>query len=330
MDWFEKLTGFKEQSPNQVRANLHIKKNKLKSLVNKKEYIFGTLEIASLASLRKEAFKAPFNGKIKVQEIVANVQDLHINPSNQRALFQVASQFNLLEMVTPHITPQMGVGIYEDDPTQGPACAIAAGAGTIYRNYFVPLNGEVGQSTTNQIDTLADIAKALGNNNNSLWKMQNGYALLSLEGAQKVNQHLQNLNETQKDKLRQKLKIGIQWNTQVTLANCSHLVSQAYCSALPVAYMPYEKSLLKNFATLILEAAYEATFCAAIINMQKNNNNKLFLTLLGGGAFGNDINWIIQALYRALNLFKKSNLDVSIVSYKKFNPYVKELLSKFN
>ncbi|MCK5683507.1 hypothetical protein KAJ27_05280 [bacterium] len=51
-------------------------------------------------------------------------------------MFQVASQFNLLEMVSPGVTPEEGVGRYEHDHTQGPACAIACGVGTIYRNYF--------------------------------------------------------------------------------------------------------------------------------------------------------------------------------------------------
>jgi hypothetical protein len=30
-------------------------------------------------------------------------------------------------MVSPNITPEAGVGIYENDRTQGPACAVAAG-----------------------------------------------------------------------------------------------------------------------------------------------------------------------------------------------------------
>jgi hypothetical protein len=62
------------------------------------------------------------------------------------ALFQVASQFNALEMVAPNITPEDGVTRYQHDRTQGPACAIAAGAATIYRNYFVPVAGGIGQT----------------------------------------------------------------------------------------------------------------------------------------------------------------------------------------
>ena len=49
-------------------------------------------------------------------------------PENAGALFQVASQLNLLEMTGPEVTPEDGVTIYQDDRTQGPACAIAAGA----------------------------------------------------------------------------------------------------------------------------------------------------------------------------------------------------------
>ena len=96
-----------------------------------------------------------------LHQIVANVQDLHTDKNNAGALFQVASQFNLLEMVSPDITPEQGVDGYEFDHTQGPACAIAAGAGTIYRNYFVNVNGEVGQTASNQIDCLSEIFRVI-------------------------------------------------------------------------------------------------------------------------------------------------------------------------
>ena len=42
------------------------------------------------------------------------------------ALFQVASQFNALEMTGFEVTPEHGVTRYMHDRTQGPACAIAA------------------------------------------------------------------------------------------------------------------------------------------------------------------------------------------------------------
>ncbi|MCZ2114993.1 MAG: hypothetical protein LC131_14355 [Anaerolineae bacterium] len=329
MTWFERLTGFPEESPQQVRANLTVDENFLKSGVNGNTWIYGELETPSLAELRERVRSAAYtSGKLLVREIIADVQYLHTDPSNAAALFQVASQFNLLEMVSPNVMPERGVGIYEHDHTQGPACAIAAGAGTIYRNYFAVVNGAVGQSANNQIDCLADIGSALGNSTNQLWEMKNGYALASYNGLVSIADHLQASDEEGLDSLRNKLRIGIQWNTQVTLQGCKHLVSQAYCSALPVAYSHHSPDLWANFARLVLEAAYEATLCAAILNAERNNNNAVFLTALGGGAFGNDMDWIVKAIHRALNLYKDADLDVAIVSYGRSNPQVKALIDE--
>jgi hypothetical protein len=330
--WFETLTGFSETSPLQVRENIILDGERLKSLVNGKIMTCGRLQTPSLAELRERvrASKLQVGKKILLTEVVANVQNLHIDESNTGALFQVASQFNLLEMVSPHITPEQGVGIYEGDYTQGPACAVAAGAGTIYRNYFAIVNGQIGQSANNQIDCLADMGKALGNSENRLWQMKNGYALASHSGLIEISRKLDAASEDEIDRLRQLLRIGIQWNTQVTLNNCKHLISQVYCSALPVAYSPHAPNLWENFARLILESSYEATICAAILNSQHNGNRKLFLTLLGGGAFGNATNWIIPGIERALNLYRQIELDVNIVSYSRSNPEIRQLISRFS
>ena len=79
---------------------------------------------------------------------------------------------------------------------------------------------------------------------------------------------------------------------------------------------------------LVLEASYEATICAAILNSVRNGNNRLFLTLLGGGAFGNETDWIIGGIQRALNLYKHVDLDVAIVSYGSSNQYVHQLVNQ--
>ena len=100
----------------------------------------------------------------------------------KNAVFQVASQFNCLEMASPHAVPEAGVGIYQSDPTQGPACCICAGAGTILRNYFVKLNGQLGQSADHQVDCLAAIDQYFDNATNQYWQMQNGYCLPTAAG----------------------------------------------------------------------------------------------------------------------------------------------------
>jgi hypothetical protein len=327
MTWFETLTGFPEESPQQVRENITVDGQTLTSQGNGKAFVHGQLETPTLAELRERVrASGQRSGKISVREVVANVQHLHTNVANAGSLFQVASQFNLLEMVSPEVTPERGVGTYEHDRTQGPACAVAAGAGTIYRNYFANVNGQTGQSATNQIDCLADLGAVLGNTNNSLWEMRNGYALASQSGLVEIAHRLQGASESELDRLRQLLRIGVQWNTQVTLNDSEHTVSQAYCSALPVAYSDHPSPLWDAFARLILEAAYEATICTAILNAMRQGSNSLFLTLLGGGAFGNESAWIIGAIKRALTLYKDVELNVAIVSYGSPNPELQQLL----
>ena len=331
MTWFEALTGFAESTPEQVRQKLRVDGETLTSLVNGRAMACGRLETPSLAELRQRVrTNGPDGGKLSVREVVADVQALHADASNAGALFQVASQFNLLEMVSPRVTPEQGVGIYEGDHTQGPACAVAAGAGTIYRNYFAPVDGHIGQSAAHQIDCLADIGRALGNADGDRWQMQNGYALASHAGLVAIAERLRAANDAERDALRARLRIGIQWQTQVTLPGCEHRVSQAYCSALPVAYSRHAPELWEPFARLVLEAAYEATLCAAVLNARQAGNNRVYLTLLGGGAFGNQPAWIADGLQRALQRHRDRRIDVAIVSHGESNALVRQIVGVFS
>ncbi|MGX9728967.1 MAG: hypothetical protein ACTFAK_17125 [Candidatus Electronema sp. VV] len=330
MTWFEELTGFQETGPEQVRRNLIVDGPRLISKANGRTMAWGRLETPTLKELWESVRGCTTAlGKFTVRELVADVQSLHTNKANAGALFQVASQFNLLEMISPSISPEQGVGRYENDRTQGPSCAVAAGAGTIYRNYFAPVNGQQGQTAERQIDCLADLGKALGNTNSRFWRMRNGYALPSEQGLLEIADKLQASDEEELDALRQLLRIGIQWDTQVTLDKCSHLVSQVYCSALPVAYTNHPPELWEPFAKLVLEAAYEATLCAAVLHHEDTGNRRVYLTLLGGGAFGNQTAWIMDAAKRALTIFKACDLDVAIVSYRDSKAHVRQLAAQF-
>jgi hypothetical protein len=326
-DWFTRLTGFSERSPDEVRNWISVVGNQLTSHVNHANYQCGRLEIVPLMELRKRvaSLKCPV-GKLDLSEVVADAQTLHADPENAGAVFQVASQFNLLEMVSPHVTPEQGVGMYEDDPTQGPACAIACGAGTIYRNYFVELDGQIGQTATQQVDCLRDLGKEFGNEDHRLWKMQNGYALPSASGLKEIVGKLQGMPEAELDLLREKLRIGVQWDTQVTLRGSKHIVTQVYCSAMPVAYSELPTSLWAPLAKLILEAAYEATLAVGLLNSTSTGCKSVYLTLLGGGAFGNDPAWILDGIWRAATLYKQVSLDVRIVSYRQSNAMIRQMI----
>lgn len=325
-DWFEELLGFSERTPDEVREKLQLDETRVRSTINSESYECGRLELVSLQELRdRVAAAVQSDGKLHVAELVGDARTLHLDVANAGALFQVASQFNLLEMVSPSVTPEHGIGIYENDPTQGPACAIACGAGTVYRNYFVELDGQPGQTAERQIDCLADIGGALGNANAQLWEMKNGYALPTAGGLKEVDSILGGMSEVDLDGLRSKLKIGVQWETQVTLDGCEHMVTQAYCSALPVSYSGLPSRLWERFAKLILEAAYDATLAVAVLNASKTGNKLVYLTLLGGGAFGNDQGWILDAIRRACRLFQHSDLAVKIVSYRNSNPSIRQM-----
>jgi hypothetical protein len=65
--------------------------------------------------------------------------------------------------------------------------------------------------------------------------MRNGYALASRGGLIAISARLRESTEKELDDLRKLLRLGIQWNTQVTLEEATHTVSQTYCSALPIA-----------------------------------------------------------------------------------------------
>ncbi|MCM2374687.1 hypothetical protein [Aporhodopirellula aestuarii] len=330
MTWFTKLTGIEEESPEQVRRELSIEGDQI-VCPNGKRFAFGRLETPKLSELRQTVSQldVPANPST-IREHVGDVRQLHADSANVGDLFQVASQFNLLEMTGPSVTPERGVGIYENDPTQGPACAIACGAGTIYRNYFAPVGDRIGQSADHQIDCSADLGQKLGNQDGQLWQMQNGYLFPSDDGLRRITDHLQSASEPERDELRGELRIGLQWQADVTLPHSEHRVSQAYCSALPVAYGRQRVELWTDFAKLILDAAYEATLLAAVINASRAGVNTVHLTLLGGGVFGNDDAWILGAIERAFLKTKSHGLDVRIVSYRQPKAVVAGLIQRIN
>ncbi|WDQ17772.1 hypothetical protein [Rhodopirellula sp. P2] len=332
--WFQQLTGISEESPAQVRQQLSIDGDCI-VCSDGKRIAFGRLETPKLSELRQ----AVFDLKVEPQhstlnEIVGDACGLHARPANENAMFQVASQFNLLEMTSPSVTPEHGIEIYESDPTQGPACAIACGAGTIYRNYFAPVGKSIGQSAAVQIDCSSDLGKRLGNVGCRLWEMQNGYLFPTNDGLNEITTKLHQASEDELNELRGELRIGLQWQTEVTLRGAKHRVSQAYCSALPVAYdrqFPKRSAdQWANFAKLVLDAAYEATLAAAVINMQNSGSRAVYLTLLGGGVFGNQEKWILAAIERAFHQHSRHGLDIQIVSYRQSHPAVAELVRRIN
>ncbi|MDR9500141.1 MAG: hypothetical protein RI556_13265, partial [Hydrogenovibrio sp.] len=100
--WFEELTGFSEQDYKSTQRQLTAKGEKLYCQPSGKEYRFGRLLMPTLAQLRSRTKDLMDQGQpLTLSEVVGDVGQLYQNPDNAQAVFQVASQFNLLEMVSP-------------------------------------------------------------------------------------------------------------------------------------------------------------------------------------------------------------------------------------
>jgi hypothetical protein len=147
-DWFSSLFGFSETDYTTAKAKLYLARNEngqniMMSRDSNKSYLAGEFRTPLLSELRVEALHNEGVMKLKqadsaltVEFVYGDVSVLHADGKYRHATFQAASQFNCLEFISPNITPEHGISGYEHDRTQGPACSIACGAGTAYRNYF--------------------------------------------------------------------------------------------------------------------------------------------------------------------------------------------------
>ena len=209
---------------------------------------------------------------------------------------------------------------------------MAAGAATIYRNYLVPCGGGIGQTAARQLDGLAELGAELARLIGTAtppWAMRNGYALATVEQLAAIAAILYETDDSTLDALCALLRVGLHEDVEATDGSESNqIVSQIFCSALPVAYSGLLSSVWAPFARFVLEAAYEATLLAGLRNAARGASNRVLLTRLGGGAFGNDEDWIDDAMARALRIVGDHDLDVAIVSYGRAPRSLRDFVSR--
>jgi len=272
---------------------------------------------------------------------------------------KVASQFNCLEFVGPRVTPEDGITGYTSDHTQGPACSVACGPATCVRNYFVDMpGGQKGQSAANQINNLADVSAAIGNEpNGRYFEVTNGYTMASANSLEEMMRAGSPMaaasaaaaggDEAAREAILELLRVGVHSDTVVTSSNWgrkpsafpdsgpeAQLVTQVFGSAISVSYSGISAQAWAPLATLILDASYEATLLAGLEARARHKgggaSNVVYLTLLGGGVFGNPIKWIADAIYRACTRLAGSGLDVRIVVYSGYpEPEISSAVKRF-
>mmetsp|Transcript_28077 Transcript_28077/g.41439 ORF Transcript_28077/g.41439 Transcript_28077/m.41439 type:complete len:353 (+) Transcript_28077:20-1078(+) len=335
--WFEEVFGFPEsRNFDLVRSSFRLEENDTVLVAlpprggGMRRFHIGPFGTPSVKELRTELNNLDRTvselGTLNFSHIIGSADDLHLDPANEGSVFQAASQFNCLEMVNPKVKPTDGITGYIYDGTQGPSCAIACPAATVYRNYLV--NGGVGQAVQ-QIDTLKDIGDILGNveivdgkQKNRYWKMQNGYALPARRFAiEKLREEIES-GDVNLEAAMESVRVGLHMDTEVFDASSTtrpqHRVAQVYCSAVPVGYDYSTKPRdWEPFAKLVLDATYDATLAAgAILSRKHQKRIKVFLTKVGGGVFRNDSEWIISAIRKALIRYRSYPLDVYLVHFR--------------
>lgn len=352
--WFKQLYGFEERIAGAATSedyvfnqqNFNVATNDdgsitLTSLVNNRSFSVGHFSTPSLGDLRESVRVDNLQVGCTTYEhmVISDIFKMH--SEHPSATFQAASQFNCLEFPSPDITPECGITGYAYDSTQGPACALACASGTVYRNYFaVPETnpvGTVGQSRGSQINNLDDLERLLENAKHHYWKVENGYTFSDSESLDRLELELHRRRvagpdaDEGIDQLMASIKVGLHANVGVDfasrfieVASPPVSVTQVYCSAISCAYSGIVNEKWASLAQLVLDANYEATLWAAVLNRGENASDEsrnVFLTLLGGGVFGNDKEWIGTAIGRAIARATTRRADINIVicHYRKVN-----------
>lgn len=359
-DWFSQLLGFAEGAAGPLLAQLCLDGEVLKSKRSGETFTVGRFSTPSLGELRAVA-QAALADSVAVAKaglrskgptlcnVLGDAAEFHRNTDNRLATFQVASQFNCLEFVGPKVTPEHGITGYVQDKTQGPCCAIACGPATVYRNYFAKVrdaSGRVvaqGQRANCQIENLRDLAAAVGKRTGDIScfpRVEGGYTFASDGQLRKLNVGLSKLSDSDLDEVCAALRIGVQEDTQVTshswgrcrLRDQEHLVTQVFASACSVSYSGNSsRALWEPLASLILRASYEATLWVAVLNALRHSgeagSRRVFLTAVGGGVFGNSMEWVASAIRGAMRCLQAQGLalEVRIVGYGAVDPVLKAL-----
>lgn len=291
----------------------------------------------------------PDDPAIKDLRKYADIGALQARPENCGAVFQIASRFHTLEgrairgfgpkaKAWDTLTHFVG-------GTQGEEAAISAAPGVIHRMYFL----------TDEINLLSGLGIKLNNIG-----MPDDPGTPSLNPPETNLQTMQRLGNGPLGVILANYNVGIQKDVQV-ISGLAHVhavpglskeeikdgerkrrgcnmlehnpeqrVHQVLTAALNLSHnRPYgdlaEREKPALFAQNIIQAGYEGTLRAAVYL----GTPKVFLTLVGGGAFRNPLEWISGAIMVQKDFIRAHNINVTLVFYKtsdvRFEPALKNL-----
>lgn len=245
-----------------------------------------------------------------------DIRDIMTDKKNNGAVIQMASTF---------WGPLEG-GMYDwksyltgmiKHAVQGEIISIATAGATIYRKYFM-------EKPVYLLDAFFD-AKIGDWRKSFFWKIKEGGTAIPTINNTFFNQ--MQLNDSDIDLF----KVGVHQDVPVTLGkaqnpevknredwmleridlNQANLVTLLLTSGYSLSGRKNAFEAENNFAKLALKAAYKGTLMAAAAKGKK----KVYLTLVGAGAFYNPIEWVGDALDTPenFNLIKQYNLEVYLI-----------------
>lgn len=339
--WFAHLFGFKE-STDAVYSNIEVREDDngmvtLVSKANNREFLAGEFRVRSISSF--QGLPEVGGGKLHIIHgrgfrncsRLVNILECQALPEFDGATFLAASNFNALEFVSGSQTAADGITNYIYDRTQGPYCALAAGASILYRNYFVKHEtGEVGQ-LRKQINLLHK--SPLGS------YLHNGYPSISSGDSKKLAKHdWKDLDQ---------FCVGCHSNCELTTyqtqsrafadAPKGRIVHHVYAAALSYTYYVDKNEVTLKIGQALLEAQYKAHILASWENSLKYpgraGSKRSVLTLLGGGVFGNSHEMICGAIAACKDLIVKSGLEVYVTcfgddSFREVYPLLKSVMEE--
>eukprot|EP01127_Copromyxa_protea_P013784 TRINITY_DN3733_c0_g1_i1.p1 TRINITY_DN3733_c0_g1~~TRINITY_DN3733_c0_g1_i1.p1 ORF type:complete len:1035 (+),score=186.62 TRINITY_DN3733_c0_g1_i1:133-3105(+) len=265
---------------------------------------------------------------------VAYIQTL---PENREALFQLASNFNGVEALTEAVPPNSAdfTTKYYYDKTQGPCASISGGGAAITRVHAAFYHPKKDPSTWNQTD------KAQLNflqNLTSHFPIKNGYVVYD-GNEPKFPKHKK--GKSQKwQKLLMSYNVCYHSGVEVCLGHRlpkeyetqkdpAQVIDQVCVAAVN---MLQGNTGIKNLGfdptwekmSFILHTAYQGTYISAI----HENKKKIFLTMVGGGVFGNNPAKIFETIVKAHKMWgghmKSPIEDVYLVLFQAPPPQTME------
>ncbi len=298
-NWFEKIIGFNE-------ADFNYTLEELPSSVISRTGKFSQLSIKELIILKEKLNKIKNNKHLKLfvnyRNDNNNVDKFDTSAlqyySENNTLFQVASNFNCLEVPSASYNPFNGYFITKQmtDRTQGPSASGGASFGSILRLI---------KHKEKNIDLLENTN--LITNNGKLKYSDNS-----------------DFKEFDSDLI----KVGFHQNVMACFLRSDEfrykengaIINQVFTSTCICS-----DNKPNNLSKLLLEKAYEGTYLCGIIH----DVPKIVLTLIGGGVFNNYIPLIIEIIARVHEKYSPylvKNCEVVLPIYEP-KPY--SILSEF-